>query len=327
MKTNLLIIAMCLFGFAQGQAQVQERKKFVAPGVLIEHALPEGWGNPIEATIIVLDSAHHEVKHFHTFFDQSKPVTMDVTSLAAGQYELKVKLTNADDSLNEFSSSFCKRPNFKTVSFQFESACKLARPATKPGGHAVMVDKPVIYLYPEQEENVSVKIKFEGSLVTTIPAYNNGWSVTASPDGAITNTADGKNYPYLFWEGATYKQDWDMKDGFVVSGDSTRAFLLSILPKLGLLPHEYNEFIAYWLPRMQENPANLIHFAGAEYEAIAPLSISPAPDAILRVFMVFKPVPKTMVVPPQVIKPFTRTGFTVVEWGGTELDGYRLAGN
>ncbi len=59
--------------------------------------------------------------------------------------------------------------------------------------------KPVIYLYPESKTDVNVRLDFKGGLVTTIPEYNGGWSVSAAPDGTITNKADGKKYPYLFW--------------------------------------------------------------------------------------------------------------------------------
>jgi len=96
-------------------------------------------------------------------------------------------------------------------------------------------------------------------------------------------------------------------------------FLQETLSRLGLTPKEYNEFIVYWYPKMKDNTYNLIHFAEKEYTNIAPLTIIPKPDSLLRVFMVFKPLDKAVEVKPQEIKPFVRNGFTVVEWGGTEL--------
>jgi hypothetical protein len=62
------------------------------------------------------------------------------------------------------------------------------------------------------------------------------------------------------------------------------------LSGLGLTPREYNEFIVYWLPQMQDNKYNLITFQWEAYEELAPLAISPAPDSSLRVFMVFAPL-------------------------------------
>lgn len=70
---------------------------------------------------------------------------------------------------------------------------------------------------------------------------------------------------------------------------------------------------------MKDNKYNLVHFADKEYTDTAPLSITPKPDSILRVFMVFKPLDKEIEVIPQEIKSFDRTGFSVIEWGGTEL--------
>ena len=34
----------------------------------------------------------------------------------------------------------------------------------------------------------------------TYPTYNDGWEVTAYPDGRLINKADGTEH-YLFWEG------------------------------------------------------------------------------------------------------------------------------
>lgn len=47
--------------------------------------------------------------------------------------------------------------------------------------------KPVIYIYPEKETEVSVSLDFDGKLTCTYPAYNNGWTVTASADGKLTD--------------------------------------------------------------------------------------------------------------------------------------------
>jgi len=88
---------------------------------------------------------------------------------------------------------------------------------------------------------------------------------------------------------------------------------------LGLTPQEFNEFIVYWLPLMNNNKYNLITFAGIAYEEIAPMHITPNPDSVLRVFMVFKSLDSFMEVQPQELKSFKRKGCAVVEWGGTEL--------
>lgn len=169
----------------------------------------------------------------------------------------------------------------------------------------MMVGKPVIYLYPQETTNVEVKLDFNGELIATYPNYNNGWSVTAEPDGTLTNQTDGREYSYLFWEGL-YDHNWDLSTGFVVRGKDTIAFLQEKLAKLGLTPREYNEFIVYWYPLMKDNPYNLIHFAGKEYTDAAPLTITPTPDSLLRVFMVYKPVTEKIEIPEQSLASFER---------------------
>ena len=107
-----------------------------------------------------------------------------------------------------------------------------------------LAEKPVIYLYPEKAEEVSVWLDYEGELTCTYPAYEDGWHVIARPDGTLQNLRDGKEYSYLFWEGVTDAQ-YDMSSGFVVKGEDTAEFLQEKLAALGLLPEEYNEFIVY----------------------------------------------------------------------------------
>lgn len=184
----------------------------------------------------------------------------------------------------------------------------------------VKYKKPVIYLYPTKEQIVSVKLDYKGKLICTYPEYKDGWRVKAKPDGTLTNIEDSREYSYLFWEGISDVK-WDMSRGFVVSGNETEEFLQEKLKYLGLTPREYNEFIVYWLPIMQKNKYNLITFAGAEYENIAQLKITPQPDSILRIMMVFKPLNEYTKVEEQELKPFVRKGFAVIEWGGTELTG------
>lgn len=182
----------------------------------------------------------------------------------------------------------------------------------------VMAKKPVIYLYPTSEQKVSVNLDYKGKLTLSYPEYKDGWEVTAKPDGTLTNLADNREYSYLYWEGISNNK-WDMSKGIVVKGIETEKFLQEKLEYLGLTPKEYNEFIVYWLPIMKDNKYNLITFAGKDYENIAKLKISPKPDSILRIMMVFKPLNNHIQVEKQKLNPFIRKGFTVIEWGGTEL--------
>jgi len=178
--------------------------------------------------------------------------------------------------------------------------------------------KPVIYLYPTEPTEVLVELRYNGVLDFTYPEYNNGWEVTAYPDGTLVNHFDNREYSYLFWEGRS-EVDYDMSRGFIVSGEDTVDFLQNKLSFMGLTPVEYNEFIVYWAPQMQSNKYNLITFQGAAFSNTAELIIAPTPDSVLRVYMVFKPLKSPIEIEEQVITPFERTGFAVVEWGGSKL--------
>ena len=180
-------------------------------------------------------------------------------------------------------------------------------------------EKPVIYLYPEQAQEVYVQLELDGEFTCTYPEYDNGWKVKAYPDGTLRDQVTGKEYNYLFWEG-TSETEYDLSRGFVVEGKDTAGFLEEKLAYLGLDEKERNEFIVYWIPRMEDNKYNLITFQGKAYTEHAKLKISPEPDSILRVFMVYKPLDKPVDIPEQELEPFEREGFTVIEWGGAEME-------
>ena len=184
-------------------------------------------------------------------------------------------------------------------------------------GEPEAAGKPVLYLYPQKTEEVKVQLTLNGTFGCTYPAYGSGWDVTASPDGKMVNRADGKEYSYLFWEG-NLNTKYDFGNGFVVKGSDTAAFLQKKLAYLGLTPREYNEFIVYWLPKLQANPYNLISFQTSAYTDAAKLTITPKPDCVLRVFMAYRPLSSPVSVPEQKLTAFARKGFTAVEWGGAQ---------
>ncbi len=182
----------------------------------------------------------------------------------------------------------------------------------------LMLYKPVIYLYPEEQTEVFVELSLKGGELTcTYPAYGEGWTVTALPDGTLTD-AKGQTYNYLYWEGET-GMEFDFSEGFCVKGEETAAFLEKALADLGLTRREANEFIVYWLPMMEQNPYNIISFQTENYTEAAKLTVSPKPDTVLRVFMAWKAAEEYTELTEQELTAPERTGFTVVEWGGTEV--------
>ena len=198
-------------------------------------------------------------------------------------------------------------------------ACQPNRDEERRDPVIVTPAKPVIYLYPEEVTDVTVQLDYvTGELTCTYPAYNNGWTVTAAPDGTLADAA-GQTYSYLYWEGEG-TEVYDLSEGFCVAGTDTAAFLEDALARLGLTRNEANEFIVYWLPQMEQNPYNLIAFQQEAYTEAAKLTVTPAPDSLLRVFMTWKPLTEPVDIPAQELPAFDRHGFTVVEWGGTEIN-------
>ena len=175
--------------------------------------------------------------------------------------------------------------------------------------------KPVIYLYPEEETEVDVSLSLNGELLKSEPLYRDGWTVTAKPDGTLTD-ADGKTYDYLFWE-AKLNADYDLSKGFCVKGSDTETFLYDALKKQGLTEDEAADFIEFWLPIMEKNPYNVISFQTDAYTDAAGLTVSPQPDSVIRVFMTWYAADQAVEIPAQELTAPERQGFTVVEWGGS----------
>lgn len=178
--------------------------------------------------------------------------------------------------------------------------------------------KPLIYLYPETTSTVTVELGHKEKLTTTYPEYNNLWKVVASPNGTLKY--NNRTYYGLYWEGlntTTTMHD----EGFIVAGSDTASFLEEKLAILGLTDKEANEFIIYWLPKMEHNKYNYIYFETAsEIEDNMPLKVTPTPDSIIRVMMDTKPLDEKITISEQQLTSPTRTGFTVVEWGGTIIN-------
>lgn len=188
------------------------------------------------------------------------------------------------------------------------------------GGSVVKLDKPIIYLYPAQETDYTVVLGRPERLSTVYPAYTDRWSVHALTDGTLTDLSTGRELYALYWEGKD--GDYAMTDeGFLVRGDEAAAFFEEKLEILGLSAREAEEFIVYWLPKMQSCPYNYIRFASPrEIERNMPLKITPQPDSVIRVMMVWKAMDDPVTLREQTLVTPTRKGSVAVEWGGVILD-------
>jgi hypothetical protein len=180
--------------------------------------------------------------------------------------------------------------------------------------------KPIIYLYPTDDTEVTVTLGSPENLTCSYPNYTTEWNVLAKSNGDLVDLDTGKNLYALYYESENNIDFKVEEEGFVVKGEDTAEFLEEKLAILGLSERESEEFIVYWLPRLQENNYNYIRFATAEeIEANMSLDFSVEPDSLIRVLMVYEGLDEPIDVEEQQLETPVREGFTVVEWGGTEI--------
>ena len=181
------------------------------------------------------------------------------------------------------------------------------------------ISKPVIYLYPEESIDIKVKLNIKDSKFTTIyPKFNekNTWNVHAEPNGDII--LNNKKYPYLFWEAISYKEQ-ELNEGFIVTDENAEEFLEEKLKILGLNYKESTDFITFWLPVLLRNKISLCTFQSEKFFKNFELNITPKPDSMIRIFLSIKKLDSSINIKEQKLRPVERTGFSVIEWGGSNF--------
>lgn len=184
----------------------------------------------------------------------------------------------------------------------------------------VTIDKPIIYLYPTEETQINVQLGNKEQITCSYPQYTTGWNVIAQPNGDLKDIDTNKNLYSLYYESNNVIEFKVEKDGFVVKGEDSAEFLEEKLKILGLTDREAEEFIIYWLPKLEANKYNYIRFATREeIDANMPLTIKPMPDTTIRILMEYKGLENSIEVEEQNLEKTERKGFVAVEWGGTEI--------
>ena len=221
------------------------------------------------------------------------------------------------------------------------------RKVTPPGEPQSPIGESYLYLYPEEENLIiwrgyTVWIEDEAALPEGWgnDFYNRNNYYRVFPDGRIVSDFWKKEYGRLTWTRAAqeiysertdtytvywdqaYKNGWsyDFTEGWCVPGDETETFLWDVLPKTGLNETETGDVIADWLPVLEGSAYNLLAFhVDHTQTAIYQGGTGERIGNTLRVFFLIKPLEEPVELTPQTFEPFTREGFTAVQWGGVMM--------
>ncbi len=145
------------------------------------------------------------------------------------------------------------------------------------------------------------------------------WSVSADVDGTLLEKTTGLELSYLCWgalsNGDTIPSSPPLSPGRQLRDDvehfdpscpslEPHSPTTVLLPFIELLPYidgvlkslslhtsARNDFITYWLPTLSKKPYVALRFLPqAVYERAAELEVTPTPDVVTRVFMLFRGV-------------------------------------
>lgn len=247
---------------------------------------------------------------------------------STGYFELKIPIKDSVSSTDSIIYAFKTRFNENIIRLPVKGGYKIELDIYMTENNQIdIVLKPVIYLYHQDSVPVNLKVKSKGELTFTYPAYKDEWNITTGTNGSIH--CKGKTYPYLFWEAEQKGLDFVLtdngkKEGFFIATDTAISFLENTLTKLGLNDKEQTDFITFWGPRIVKQPFANIQFLvdDAYSNHIADIEVNPKPLSSRRVYILLRGThfesgntfEKT-----QEFTSFTRQGFTLIEWGGTEL--------
>jgi hypothetical protein len=191
----------------------------------------------------------------------------------------------------------------------------------------IILKKPVIYLYPKEKTDIELSINFDGKMLTTFPKLEKSWNVTAYENGQIFDKKTNRFYSSLFWDGEIFfpASHYQYKTGFVVEKEKLTSFLIEKLELMGLNTTETNDFAQYWLPILEKNKYTFIHFlVNEDYDTFSTNNVNPKPDTSIRIMMEFFGVDEAISIAPQQLPTTKRNGFTLVEWGGSDVSNMKL---
>jgi len=178
---------------------------------------------------------------------------------------------------------------------------------------SVVAYKPNIYIYPNQELTLSVKLVFPngGRILESIPDYQDSWNVTIKPNGKIDDT-----YDYLFYE-CRIPDLTQKKYGWIIKRTDLRKFFNENLAKSNFNQKEINDFVEYWGPKLTNYEYYEIY---PQYKLtvneMVKVNFSIKPENFFRLFYLIKGRnnnQKEILEP--IIEIAKRENYFAIEWG------------
>lgn len=186
-----------------------------------------------------------------------------------------------------------------------------------PDGTNVL--KPNIYIYSQEEREVTVAFDQPELLTVTIPEYQDSWKVTADAEGRLTD-ASGGAYDFLFYESISEAFLFETEEGWRVPADGRKECFETILFDLGFQENETADFTEFWTEKLDPDTDCLMYPQGTERVDLAmPVTITEEPECLERIWFVFTEDDGRSVEEPAGYE-LTRGGegcrYYVLEWGG-----------
>jgi hypothetical protein len=103
-------------------------------------------------------------------------------------------------------------------------------------------------------------------------------------------------------------------EGWLLDGANLERELRRLLGRQGFGGREIDDFIDFWVPRLEGAPWFAVYPQDAA--ALVTLTIDPPPDQIRRVLFLIRPLQAPISIqPPREPGPLHREGFVAMEWG------------
>lgn len=182
----------------------------------------------------------------------------------------------------------------------------------------IMAEKPVIYIYSDEELPLTIGVKPKGEMVFTYPQTHESWKGTATGNGF---KIAGKHYPYLFWEAKmTGMENLEWENSSFISKNEVIAYLEKVCMKAGLNDNERTDLITYWGPRMMKYEySEVLAITDGADELFGDLSVSNDEFKVERFYLVFRQTAsKKHQINLETLRTFKRTSMFILEWGGAD---------